>query len=123
MTRGRPLDLVPQEFPLSEASDSTTRDSALCQACGACCAHSHEWPRFTLESDGEIDAIPAALIADNLAGMRCVDERCAALVGEIGNATACSVYTVRPIVCRECVPGDDACSMARTARGMPQIRA
>ena len=115
------LDIVPQEVPLSAVSDKISSDSALCQACGACCAHSREWPRFTLESDGEIDAIPTALIAENLAGMRCEDDRCVALVGEIGTATSCSAYAVRPIVCRECVPGDDACTIARTARGMAPI--
>lgn len=95
--------------------------SALCQACGACCAHSREWPRFTLESDAEIERIPAALIDESEAGMRCDGDRCAALRGEIGIATSCGIYDVRPMVCRECVPGDDACSMARAARGMRPI--
>jgi Fe-S-cluster containining protein len=25
-------------------------DEALCQACGACCAYSADWPRFGLET-------------------------------------------------------------------------
>ncbi len=61
------------------------------------------------------------MISDDETGMRCVDNRCAALVGEIGVATACAVYAVRPIVCRDCLPGDDACTIARTARGMAPI--
>jgi hypothetical protein len=28
---------------------------------------------------------------------------------------------VRPIVCRDCLPGDEACTMARVARGMAPI--
>ena len=40
-------------------------------------------------------------------------DRCAALVGDVGIATSCAVYAVRPDVCRACVPGDDACAMAR----------
>ncbi len=108
------------EPPLSDA-DTIARDSALCQACGACCAHSSTWPRFTLESDGEIEAIPLSLIAESQAGMRCEGDRCAALIGVIGTSTACAVYAVRPIVCRDCLPGDDACTIARAARGMAPI--
>lgn len=110
-----------QRKDLSRTTLTWSPDSARCQACGACCAHSREWPRFTLESDDEIASIPAAMIADGEAGMRCVEDRCAALVGEIGVATSCTVYAVRPIVCRDCVPGDDACTIARAARGMAPI--
>lgn len=84
-----------------------------CQSCGACCAYSREWPRFTLEEDAAIDLIPAALIAESGSGMRCIGERCAALIGVVGEATACGIYDVRPDVCRACEPGDDACLMAR----------
>lgn len=99
----------------------TAGDSGLCQSCGACCAHSREWPRFTLESDDDIARIPPALIATDGSGMRCDGERCAALAGTINSAVSCTVYTVRPIVCRDCLPGDDACTMARTARNLPPI--
>jgi Fe-S-cluster containining protein len=90
-----------------------TLTSADCQSCGACCAYSREWPRFTLEEDAVIDLIPAALIAENGSGMRCIGNRCAALLGEVGVATACGIYDQRPDVCRACQPGDDACLMAR----------
>ncbi len=106
---------------MRETDAATARDSAICQACGACCAHSREWPRFTLEDDAEIDLIPSALIDDSQSRMRCEGDRCAALSGEIGTATACTIYAVRPLVCRDCVPGDDACSIARAARGMAPI--
>ena len=53
--------------------------------------------------------------------MRCEGNRCAALSGEIGVATACTIYDVRPLVCRDCVPGDDACTIARAARGMAPV--
>ncbi len=95
------------------------RDVSSCQTCGACCAHSAEWPRFTLESDDEIARIPEALIAADQSGMRCVGTRCAALAGEIGRRVSCAVYAARPIVCRDCLPGDDACAMARAGAGMP----
>ena len=106
---------------MRETDVATMRDSVLCQACGACCAHSREWPRFTLEDDAEIDLIPSALIDDSQARMNCDGDRCAALSGEIGSATACTIYDVRPLVCRDCVPGDDACSIARAARGMAPV--
>lgn len=92
-----------------------------CRTCGACCAHAREWPRFTLESDAEIALIPETLIAAGGAGMRCEGERCAALAGNIGSDTSCTIYAMRPIVCRECVPGDDACTTARVARGLPAL--
>jgi Fe-S-cluster containining protein len=84
-----------------------------CQACGACCSFSREWPRFTLEDDDALALIPEALVNDALSGMRCVGDRCTALIGEIGRSTACSIYDRRPDVCRACQPGDDACQMAR----------
>src|SRR5215467_14225976 len=84
-----------------------------CRACGACCSFSPEWPRFSLESDADLDLIPSAYVDGDLAGMRCSGDRCAALVGEVGISTACAVYTVRPDVCRACLPGDDSCKMAR----------
>lgn len=95
-----------------EAQDGASGGET-CQACGACCAYSRDWPRFTLETDAEIDRIPAALIAADLKGMRCDGQRCAALSGEIGKGTRCTIYAVRPQVCRSCMPGDDACHMAR----------
>jgi uncharacterized protein len=84
-----------------------------CRACGACCSFSPEWPRFSLESDADLDRIPHAYVDCDLGRMRCSGSRCAALVGDVGISTACAIYTVRPDVCRACLPGDDACNMAR----------
>lgn len=84
-----------------------------CRRCGACCAYSASWPRFTLESDDAIARIPAALVAPGQTGMRCVGDRCAALVGTVNEAVSCAAYHVRPDVCRSCMPGDDACRIAR----------
>ncbi len=106
---------------LDEANARIADDSGLCQACGACCAYSRAWPRFSLETDEEIALIPETLIAADGSGMKCEGERCAALAGAIGEKVTCTIYAVRPIVCRDCLPGDDACSMARAARGLPPI--
>lgn len=99
--------------------DQEIDTSALCQSCGACCAYSREWPRFSTETDAELERIPPEFVDTGGARMRCHGERCAALLGEVGVATACAVYAVRPQVCRACVPGDDACAMARERHGLP----
>lgn len=84
-----------------------------CQVCGACCAYSADWPRFSLETEEELDRIPAKFVAPDLGGMRCENDRCMALAGTLGKAVSCAIYAVRPIVCRTCMPGDDECLMAR----------
>ena len=96
-------------------------DEALCQSCGACCAYSAEWPRFSLESDAALAAIPPAYVDDAHGRMRCVGDRCSALTGEVGVATRAPVYAVRPQVCRECMPGDPECAMARRRHGLPEL--
>jgi uncharacterized protein len=92
-----------------------------CQACGACCETDASWPRFTLESDQALARIPGKFIATNLSGMACVNDRCSALVGNVGAGTACAIYAIRPDVCRACEPGDDACAIARSKWGMAPL--
>jgi hypothetical protein len=92
-----------------------------CQACGACCAYSQNWPRFSTEDDAALDLIPAELVNDRGSGMRCDGDRCAALTGKVGEMTSCSIYTMRPEVCRTCMPGDAECTMARRKFGMPAL--
>jgi hypothetical protein len=89
-----------------------------CRACGACCALSRDWPRFSTEDDAALALIPRIYVDDADAGMRCVGHRCAALTGEVGVSTSCTVYSVRPDVCRACEPGDGACLMARERFGL-----
>jgi len=97
--------------------------STCCQSCGACCGYSANWPRFSIESDEELAAIPEALVNDRHSGMRCEGDRCSALQGNIGKATACSIYAVRPEVCRTCMPGDAECAMARRKFRLPALEA
>jgi Fe-S-cluster containining protein len=92
-----------------------------CQACGACCAYSASWPRFSTEDDAEIDLIPREYVNERTSGMRCEGGRCAALTGRIGEATACAIYAMRPEVCRTCMPGDAECTMARSKFGLPGL--
>jgi len=66
-----------------------------------------------LETDADLDQIPGAYVDDEQGRMRCNGNRCTALIGEVGVATACAIYGVRPEVCKACLPGDAACQMAR----------
>jgi uncharacterized protein len=108
---------------MSVAATAPEADPSPCTSCGACCDYSADWPRFTIESDETLDLIPADFVNERQSGMRCIGARCAALAGTIGVQTSCSIYDVRPEVCRDCQPGDDACTMARAARGLPAIDA
>ena len=92
-----------------------------CQACGACCSYSRNWPRFTTEDDAALDLIPQKFVNERGSGMRCDGDRCSALSGRIGVATACTIYAVRPEVCRTCMPGDVECAMARRRHGLPVL--
>src|SRR3954469_20793702 len=103
-------------------SAATAIDSeSPCQACGACCSYSQNWPRFTTEDDAELDLIPEKFVNERLSGMRCDGDRCSALSGDIGVATRCVIYAVRPEVCRTCMPGDAECDMARRRHGLAPI--
>lgn len=96
-------------------------EPSTCQTCGACCAYSAEWPRATLESEEELARIPARFFDLKSGRMRCTGERCSALVGTVGEATACAIYAQRPLVCRDCEPGDEACAIARSHFGLAPL--
>ena len=102
-------------------SDPAVEAQSPCQECGACCAYSSNWPRFTTEDDAALDLIPEKFVNARLSGMRCDGDRCSALSGKIGVATACGIYAVRPEVCRTCMPGDPECDMARKRHGLPVL--
>ena len=78
-----------------------------CLLCGACCAYfrvSFYW----LETDSSMDYPVPVDLAENLPPQRMcmkgtnqLHPRCVALVGEVGNATACAIYNNRPSPCRE----------------------
>ena len=101
--------------------DPTIVIESPCQACGACCSYSANWPRFTIEDDAALDLIPEKFVNERLSGMRCDGDRCSALSGKVGEATACLIYAVRPDVCRTCMPGDVECAMARKRHGLPVL--
>jgi Fe-S-cluster containining protein len=109
------------ETATSQTNEAMT-DEAMCRACGACCAFSAEWPRFSLETEDELGLIPRRFVDDERGRMRCHGDRCTALVGELGVSTSCAAYAVRPHVCRTCMPGDDACLMARRRFNMTALQ-
>ena len=86
---------------MSLAADPTDPAGFACQSCGACCAYSAEWPRFSIEDDADLARIPEAYVDDPAGRMRCDGDRCSALEGRIGESVACKVYAVRPEVCTE----------------------
>jgi Fe-S-cluster containining protein len=98
-----------------------TYDPQPCQACGACCAYSADWPRFTTEDEAALERIPAQFVNERQSGMRCEGARCSALSGRVGVATLCVIYPMRPEVCRTCAPGDSECSTARQRHGLPAL--
>ncbi len=104
----------------SSGAESPWQDSP-CQGCGACCAYSENWPRFSTEEDDALDLIPKELVNARGSGMRCENDRCAALSGKIGEAVSCTIYAIRPEVCRICMPGDAECAMARRKYGLPVL--
>ena len=61
------------------------------------------------------------MVDDSLGRMRFTGGRCAALSGTVCDAVACTIYDARPIVCRECQVGDDACTMARARYGLAPL--
>ena len=106
---------------MMDADPQALKSASPCQSCGACCAYSSNWPRFTTEEDSVLDLIPASLVNARGSGMRCDGDRCSALSGRIGVATSCTVYAIRPEVCRTCMPGDAECAMARRRWGLPAL--
>jgi len=102
------------------AAENPTSEN-LCQTCGACCAYSANWPRFSIEDDAALALIPAQFVNERQSGMRCDGDRCSALSGRVGVETSCTIYAVRPEVCRTCMPGDAECNMARRKRGLAPL--
>lgn len=105
----------------ARANRVTTPAENPCLTCGACCAYSANWPRFSLETDEALARIPPTLVNDRQSGMRCIGDRCSALDGTVGESTKCSIYELRPEVCRACEAGDTECNLARRRFGLPAI--
>jgi hypothetical protein len=118
---GETLGKVNVVKDLGQARMPSSDSGQPCRACGACCAYSRDWPRFSTEDEEALALIPAAYADHDHGRMCCAGDRCSALAGTIGVFTTCMVYPVRPEVCRACQPGDDACATARRKFGLAPL--
>ena len=110
-----------------------SQDLDPCVRCGACCASlSVSFDRSQLLSEGGY--VPDGLADEETAAtcrMRGTDRappRCVALVGEIGRAVQCAIYSDRPDPCRDFSPDgvagirNDACTRARRRHGLAPLQ-
>ncbi|WP_462114380.1 YkgJ family cysteine cluster protein [Lysobacter xanthus] len=105
-----------------------------CLACGACCAAlrvAFHWS----EADAATGGATPAELTEPLDPHRVVMRgtfgggamRCVALRGEVGGATACSIYALRPSPCRELQASGEGgvpspqCDRARAAHGLAPL--
>lgn len=97
-----------------------------CLHCGACCATfrvSFYW------AEADATDLPESLTEKVNAFYSCMrgtnqpSPRCAALIGEIGGETTCTVYAQRPSPCRELQAGEEKCNRARLRHGLAPIGA
>lgn len=101
-----------------------------CLSCGACCA-AFRVPMYWSEAEDrgiapalteKIDPLRVAMRVDDSSHLRCI-----ALEGEIGLATACTIYAQRPSPCRDLgaawedgLPSPQ-CDRARARHGLPPL--
>ena len=103
-----------------------------CLRCGACCASFRvDFACAELASCG--GSVPdglAVALSEHTARLRGTDHtppRCAALIGTVGQRSACGIHEWRPGPCREfgqLAPlgrGDDACNRARHRHGLAAL--
>lgn len=102
-----------------------------CTACGACCTNPDENRAEGYVSYVEVE--PGAALrkkpdlmkrfvvndADGVPHLRLDPaQRCAALVGRLGQRVHCSIYEYRPRGCRRVEAGSERCLLARRERGI-----
>jgi Fe-S-cluster containining protein len=97
-----------------------------CATCSACCDHPEPWSQIdlTLEDVNRIPAhyhIPSGF--GNIRKMARTGNRCIALVGTIGVDARCSIYDIRPKVCREYDPAARTaeCNQCRRPHGLADL--
>lgn len=103
-----------------------------CQACGACCCNTDEnrAERYIdyveVKAGSALARRPAlrrrltVLNAQGERHMKLVgrEQRCVALVGEVGAQVSCAIYALRPASCRVVQPGSRECRRDRRERGV-----
>ncbi|MCB9797712.1 MAG: YkgJ family cysteine cluster protein [Alphaproteobacteria bacterium] len=111
----------------------TARRVHPCLSCGACCA-AYRVSFYWAEADDGHGEVPVGLtvpISPHLramAGTHRAPPRCVALMGDVGQRVACSIYAKRSSTCREFEPSwesgrhNPACDKARALHGLPPLK-
>lgn len=106
------------------SQDAHADDENPCTRCGACCAHfrvSFYWAEAAERGLPEALYEPLTPVMACMRGTHSKSPRCAALLGEVGQQVACSVYGQRTSPCRDLQPGDEKCQKARAGHGLPPL--
>ena len=107
-------------------------DDNLCLKCGACCAFfraTFYWSEADKATGGCVPEELTEKLNDFrifMKGTNSSKPRCIALMGEIGESVYCSIYGIRPSVCRafDVALGPDpkhGCNIARKKWGLPPV--
>jgi len=101
-----------------------------CEACGACCVSDYDAEDYVSTTLEEAAAIEAEghgkLLTERGSRLPTLKTRydsngncrCAALTGRMGESVSCTIYELRPRVCRKFTAGSGPCHMARRAAGL-----
>jgi uncharacterized protein len=87
-----------------------------CQYCGACCKHRDDpkWIEVTAEDAKKIPLAWLQVGDIEPFAMRQTDSgRCVAFEWEVGKHCRCSIYDIRPSICRKVQPHDEICEKLR----------
>ncbi len=98
-----------------------------CQACGACCCNSAEnkaerfidyveiKPRDLINRRPQLLRHLSVVNSIGETHLKLVgrEQRCIALLGEVGERVSCAIYSVRPKPCRTVEPGSEECRARR----------
>ena len=96
-----------------------------CHACGACCDHPEPWSTIDLDA-ADVASIPVEMTVHSW-GQRVKmarnGNRCVALIGTVGIDARCSIYEIRPTICRSYDPAVRAqeCNMCRAPHNLPPL--
>ena len=105
-----------------------------CLSCGACCAAFRVAFHWSECDDAPGGFVPAGLTQDlrnherAMQGTDTISPHCVALAGEVGEATHCTIYAVRPSPCRavqaswEFGTADPHCDRARARYNLPVLK-
>jgi Fe-S-cluster containining protein len=108
-------------------SETEAREIPDCRTCGACCYGDEMWIHVMADDDerlGEAKVRHLTVLTQHGRGyfarsMKMVGGRCAAFRDTLGDGhCGCSIYDVRPGICREFAAGSTDCHAARRRRGI-----